>query len=114
MRVLVIDDNEDSAFLLCELVKACGCEARFCICPEASILVARDWQPQLVFLDLAMPVMNGYSLAPKLREAVNGAGLRIVLASGYVPDAARLAAARIDGNLLKPVALERVRQVLSE
>jgi CheY-like chemotaxis protein len=114
MRVLVIDDNQDSAFLMCELVKLCGYEARFCTCPEASILVAREWQPQFVFLDLAMPSMDGYSLAPKLREAVNGAGLRIVLASGYVPNAALLAAAKIDGHMLKPVALARLKGVLAE
>lgn len=110
----MIDDNEDSAFLMSELVKACGCEARFCTCPQTSLLVAREWQPQFVFLDLAMPAMNGYLLAPKLREAVNDAGLRIMLASGYLPDAALLAEARIDGHVLKPVALERLKELLSK
>jgi len=112
MRVLVIDDNEDTAFLLSELTKACGHPSRFCTLPDCAIETVHDWQPELILLDLAMPGTNGYELAPKLRAASNGFAVQIVLVSGYLPDITRLAEAMIDGHVLKPVSLGRLRQLL--
>jgi CheY-like chemotaxis protein len=112
MRVLVIDDNEDTAFLHCELAKACGCEARFCTIATVSVEVAREWQPNIIFLDLAIPDIDGYRLAPMLRDACNPNVPRILLISGYVPTPESLAAATIDGHLLKPASFEELQQLL--
>jgi two-component system CheB/CheR fusion protein len=112
MRVLVIDDNEDVAFLLCELVRQCGCESRFCLLPEQAVEIAEQWQANVILLDLAMPGVDGYHLAPKLRAASNGTVPRILAVSGYRPDPERMAAATIDGHMLKPVRLEKLKELL--
>ena len=112
MRVLVIDDDHDSAFLLCELMKKLGLESRFCVAPTQSIDVARRWQPNVILLDLAMPNLDGYHLAPLLRAAANRTVPRIVAVSGYALDGPRLAEAQIDAHLLKPPSLAQLKELL--
>ncbi len=109
MRVLIIDDNEDTAFLLSELSKLCGCESRYATIIAAAIDITREWQPNVILLDLAMPGIDGYQLAPILREVSDGVVPRILLVSGYVPDLKRIAEAKIDGHLLKPATLEQLK-----
>ncbi len=113
MRVLVIDDNEGVAFLLCEQVKQCGCESRFCTIVVAAVDIAREWQPNVILLDLAMPAIDGYQLAPILRVASNGVAPRIFAVSGYKADPARLATAKIDGHISKPASLEQLKELLA-
>jgi CheY-like chemotaxis protein len=60
-----------------------------------------------------MPGIDGYKLAPRLRDVSIQAGTRIVLVSGYVPDKLRLALAGIDGHILKPVDFALIRQLLT-
>ena len=67
MRILVIDDNADCAFLLSELIKKCGHETEVALTAEAGFSKAKEWQPNIVMLDLAMPDGNGYKLASRLR-----------------------------------------------
>jgi CheY-like chemotaxis protein len=112
MRVLVIDDHEDSAFLLCELAKVCGCESRSCTIATIAVETVRGWQPHVILLDLAMPGIDGYQLAPKLRAASDRVLPHILLVSGYVPDRQKLAEGLIDGHLLKPVSLEQLKSLL--
>jgi CheY-like chemotaxis protein len=113
MRVLVVDDNEDIAFLHCKLAEVCGCETRFSVSPLEALDVAGEWQPHVILLDLAMPGIDGYKLAPKLREVSNGSVPRILLISGYVPDEPQMLEAGIDGHLLKPVDLYHLNQILT-
>jgi CheY-like chemotaxis protein len=112
MRVLVIDDNEDTAFLMARLTSMCGHESRFCTLPRQAIEFVHKWRPEVILVDLAMPEMDGYTLAPKLREASDGIVPRILLASGHVPDEEREASATIDGHLVKPVGLQQLRDLL--
>jgi CheY-like chemotaxis protein len=112
MRVLVIDDNEEAAFLLCQLVKSRGCDSRYCTVAVHAIDIARVWRPGVILLDLRMPGMDGYCLAPLLRAAIDEPVPRIILVSGYLPDHEQLAAATIDGYLLKPVRLQEMTELL--
>ena len=113
MRVLVIDDNVDTAFMMSRLTSMCGHESRYCTLPRQAIEFVRGWRPEVILLDLAMPEMDGYTLAPKLRAASDGFVPRILLASGYVPDVEREARATIDGHLVKPVGLQQLRELLA-
>src|SRR6185369_17168076 len=105
MRILVIDDNADCAFLLSELIKKCGHETEVALTAEAGFSKAKEWQPNIVMLDLAMPGGNGYGLASRLRAQAGLHTAKIVAVSGYNDDPARRAAAGIDAHLLKPASL---------
>jgi len=108
MRILVIDDNVDCAFLLCELIKKCGHEGEVANTAEAALSRARDWQPEVVLLDLGLPESDGYKLALKLRNEAGLHSARIVALSGYKDDPARRAAAGIDAHLMKPASLQQL------
>ena len=66
MRVLIVDDNSDTAFLLAELVKLCGHDAETAMSGEEALAKAKEFDPELVFLDIGLPVCNGYRLAPEV------------------------------------------------
>jgi DNA-binding NarL/FixJ family response regulator len=105
MRVLVIDDNEATALLFCELAKACGCESRYCTNPAVAVDITREWQPNVILLDVATPGIDGYRLAPMLRAAGDGAIQQILAIGEYVADAEKLSAATIDGHVVRPASL---------
>ena len=112
MRVLIVDDNVDIAFLLSELVKRCGHEAQLALSSEEALAKGKRFNPELVFLDIGLPGCNGYRLAPKLRAEAGLVSSRIVAYSGYRDDPDLRVAAGIDGHLLKPVSLEELKEFL--
>ncbi|MEX2138100.1 MAG: response regulator [Pirellulales bacterium] len=107
MRILVIDDNVDCAFMLRQLIRKCGHETDIALTAEAGLTKAKEWQPDVVFLDLAIPGVDGYKLAPRLRQETLQAA-KIVAISGYRDDPARRAAAGIDAHLMKPASLQQL------
>ncbi len=110
MRILVIDDNVDCAFMLQSLIEQCGHEAEAAVTAEVGLRRAREWQPELIFLDIAMPSMDGYRLAAQLREVVTLNSTKIVAVSGYRPDQVQCAWAGIDAYLLKPPSLKQLTE----
>ncbi len=110
MRVLIVDDNIDTAFLLAELVKLCGHEAETAMTSEEAVAKGQEFEPELVFLDIGMPGCNGYRLAPRLRGEAGLANARIIAYSGYKDDPDLRLSAGIDAHLLKPVSLERLKE----
>ncbi len=83
MRVLVVDDNVDSAYLLRELIKVCGHEPATANSSTHALDLAIQWRPELVFLDRGMPDEDGYQLASRLRNEAQLRSARIVAVSGY-------------------------------
>lgn len=112
MRVLVIDDNYDFAWCLTELVKSCGHDACFGVTPEVGIRLAMEFRPDLIFLDLAMPGEDGYTLAPRLRQC-ELPNVRIIAVSGYQDSVLEREAAGIDEHTVKPISLRLLKQLLT-
>jgi CheY-like chemotaxis protein len=113
MRVLIIDDNQDVSYLVSMLVKHCGHDTRVVSVAEDALGVAREWKPEFVFLDLAMPGMDGYAVARLLRQHGHLNGAKIVALSGYPHDGEKEQMAGIDGHVLKPITLTQLRCLLS-
>jgi signal transduction histidine kinase len=103
-RVLVVDDNTDAAETLSMLLDLEGHETRVAHDGESALAIAAEFRPDIVFLDIGMPGMNGYETARRLREA-QGASLRIVALTGWGADDDRRRAheAGFDRHLVKPV-----------
>ena len=114
-RLLVVDDNQDAGQTLAELLRLDGYQVR-CAGDGASALALLQQEPaDLALLDIGLPGMDGYELATRIRESSLGAEIRLVALTGYGQDndRARAKAARFDEHLVKPVAPERLAEVLA-
>jgi PAS domain S-box-containing protein len=114
-RVLVIDDNEDAAETLAELLEAYGHVAKALYDGPSALLEVRRFKPDVLFVDIGLPVMDGYELARRLRQMPELASARLIAITGYGQDSDRLLAAEagFDAHLVKPVDLEKLRSLLN-
>jgi len=113
-RILVVDDNRDAAHALGDLVERLGYSVRIAHDGVQALELARGFSPDIALVDIGLPTMDGYMLAPRLRRILNGVHLRLIAVTGYgePADRARSARAGFDAHLIKPVALHDLRPVL--
>jgi PAS domain S-box-containing protein len=114
-RVLIVDDVEASATTLVMMLQALGHQARSEFSGAAAIPAVREFRPDAVFLDIAMPGMNGYTVARKLREE-HGPQFPVLIALtgfGQEEDRRRAFAAGFDHHIVKPASLDAIEAVLA-
>ncbi|HUL67152.1 MAG TPA: PAS domain-containing protein [Burkholderiaceae bacterium] len=106
-RVLVVDDNRDSAESLAAVLRLDRHEALVAYGGREALAVAERERPDLILLDIGMPDMDGYEVARRLRACEPTANTRIVTLSGYgqAGDREKSLAAGCDGHLVKPVSV---------
>ncbi len=105
LRVLVVDSDRDATDALAMLVRLWGHDARCAYDGAAGLAMASADLPDVVLLDIALPKMNGYELAAKLRQ---GAGLKdclLIAVTGFTDEESRRRCQEggIDLFLIKPV-----------
>jgi signal transduction histidine kinase/ActR/RegA family two-component response regulator len=103
-RVLIVDDNRDTAVACAQLFIKLGHEVQTANDGMTALESARSFKPQAIFLDIGLPGMNGYEVAKKLRQEGFTNEL-IVAVSGYgqPEDRHRSRQAGFDDHLVKPV-----------
>jgi signal transduction histidine kinase len=113
-RILVVDDNVDGAELLDEVFRALGHATRLAHDGPAALQVARDFRPHIAFLDIGLPVMDGYQLARRLRALPGLEDVRLVAVTGFGQEADRVRAreAGFDEHLVKPVEIDGLRRLM--
>jgi CheY-like chemotaxis protein len=67
-RVLVVDDSDDAAWALASLLQSCGHEVHVAHTGQRAIELAERLHPAVIFLDLAMPQMDGFETAMRIRR----------------------------------------------
>jgi CheY-like chemotaxis protein len=86
--------------------------------PLDVVEAARSWRPNLAFLDVGMPVLNGFTLAQQLRAQAwpEGRGPRLVALTGWgqEEDRRRSEEAGFDEHLVKPADLETIERVCQD
>jgi signal transduction histidine kinase/ActR/RegA family two-component response regulator len=106
LRILVVDDNEDAAATLAEVLEHGGHELAVAHDGPAALRTAAAFRPEVALLDLGLPVMDGYELAERLRTQ-DGADhrLHLVAVTGYGQDSdrERSAHAGFERHFVKPV-----------
>lgn len=104
-RVLVVDDNVDSAEVLAMLLGAMGHEAFVAHSGEAALRVAKEKAPTVVFLDLSLPDMSGFDVARGLKADPAFARTRLIGLSGFSSGEYRMKCKEvgIDDYVEKPV-----------
>jgi PAS domain S-box-containing protein len=111
-RVLVADDGKSTADIVAMFFRMEGMETVVAYDGAQAVILASEFRPQLVCLDIGMPVMDGYEAARQIRKL--NPDVKIVALSGWgTPgDRSRSTGAAFDFHLVKPVSPDDLRTVL--
>jgi two-component system, chemotaxis family, CheB/CheR fusion protein len=115
-RVLVVDDNRDSASSLAMLLKLAGHEVRTAFDGEQAMAEAEAWRPEVILLDLGLPKITGFEVARRIRELPWGADAQLIALSGWgqEQDRRRTSEAGFDHHLVKPANFTELMEIFSE
>jgi PAS domain S-box-containing protein len=117
VRILLVEDNEDSAEMLRQVLALSGHVVQVASRGDQAVALAREQAPQVVLCDLGLPGgMSGFDVAQELRRDAQTRRLPLVALSGYgrPEDKARAEEAGFDAHLTKPVDGKALEQALAE
>jgi signal transduction histidine kinase/ActR/RegA family two-component response regulator len=115
MRVAVVDDNKDAAQMLLLLLESAGHEVSAAYNAQDALAMAQRTSPEILFIDIGLPEMDGYELARRLRAIPETAGSMLVAVTGYgqPQDQDRSIESGFDHHLVKPVKMEDVLELIT-
>ena len=115
MRVLIVDDNRDSAESMAWVLSRLGHEVSTAYDGEQAVQEAERWRPHAVLLDLGMPQVNGYDACRRIRSQPWGDAMCLVALTGWgqAQDRRRTEEAGFDHHLVKPVDPGELVKVLA-
>jgi PAS domain S-box-containing protein len=114
-RVLVVDDNVDAADSLAMLLRLEGQEVRVAHDGPSALDSAREYRPEIVFLDIGMPGMDGYEVCRRLRQHRKESVLLVALTGwGQEEDRRRSQEAGFDHHFVKPIEPKTLHKILAD
>ncbi|MGE0869228.1 MAG: response regulator [Kofleriaceae bacterium] len=114
MRVLVVDDYPGVAEISCVMLRILGHDAIPATSGVEALARARDFEPDIVILDIGLPDRNGYDVARALRAAPRGNALHIAVLTGWnqPEDRNHASSAGVDQHFVKPACTAKFQQIL--
>ncbi|HUP81696.1 MAG TPA: ATP-binding protein, partial [Pirellula sp.] len=115
LRVLVVDDNVDTVLSFSMLLRASGHDVYTAHDGMEAVKAALKYKPDVVLLDIGLPVLNGYEVARRIRLELTLEHVVLIALTGYGQEADRQTAlqAGFDHHLVKPARLEQLQKILS-
>jgi CheY-like chemotaxis protein len=117
-RILIVDDNADSAETLAMLLELYGYPVRTAGDGPAALAAGAAFLPQAVLLDIGLPGMDGYEVCRRIRGSEWGRDALLVAVTGWAEESTgRAREAGFDAHLVKPVepsALQKILQRVHE
>lgn len=113
-RIVVADDNEDSAESFAMLLSFSGHEVRVAHDGDAALDAVREFRPDVAFLDIGMPGKTGYEVAEAVRAEPWGQEITLIAVTGWgqPDDRLRARTAGFDRHLIKPIDPAEVDRLL--
>jgi CheY-like chemotaxis protein len=113
-RILVVEDNLDAVHSLVLLLRDMGHRVEYAINGYAALEAARKFHPEIVFLDLGLPGMDGFELCARFRKEPTLAATRIISITAYGQDEYRKRAlqAGCEIHVLKPVSASMLKDLI--
>src|SRR4051812_48721182 len=115
-RIIVCDDQEDTARTLAELLRFSGYEVFTCFEGKACLENAKTWEPYAAIVDIGLPYLTGYELARALRALPSGGHLLLIAVTAYgTPEHVKEAKlAGFDWHFQKPARVSSLIDVLRD
>lgn len=115
LRLLVVDDNLDAAESLSRLLELNGHIVEIAHDGFEAIKLSKAFKPQYVFLDIAMPDMNGYETADALKKIPGLENINIIALTGWDAESEQIKSSetRFNHHLTKPVRIDQINRLLA-
>lgn len=115
LRVLVVDDNVDTATSMAMVLRHSGHDARTAYNGPAALKMALDYRPDVMLLDIGLPGFDGFEVAKQIREQAMFKDIVLVAITGYglESDRQRSREGGFDYHLVKPADFDKVQQILA-
>ena len=112
-RILVVDDNHDSALSLAMILSIMGHDTRTAHDGESAVATAESFLPEVILLDIGLPKLNGYEVAQRIREQEWGKSMFLIAVTGWGQEEDRQRSSEVGLNVhmvkpVEPAALERL------
>ncbi len=116
LRILIVDDNRDSADSLSMMLKILGNETRTAYDGEEAVAAANEFRPAVILLDIGLPKLNGYEVCRRVRQQQWGKELVIIAQTGWGQDEdrKRTREAGFDQHIVKPVDPQVLKKLLAD
>jgi PAS domain S-box-containing protein len=114
-RILIVDDNKDSADSLAMLLGITGNETYMAHDGVEAIAAVEKYRPEVVLLDIGLPKLSGHEVCRRVREQPWGKDIVVIALTGWGQDADRRKSheAGFDGHLVKPVEYDKLLELLA-
>ncbi len=103
--MLLVDDNRDVARAMARWIRLLGHDIRVAFDGSEAVVMAAEFKPDIVLMDIGLPKRNGYDVAREMRSKPWGEKMTLVAVTGWGRDADRRQSqeAGFDQHLTKPV-----------
>ncbi len=114
-RILVVDDNRDSALSLAMMLKIMGHDTRTAHDGEAAVQVTRSFRPDVVLLDIGLPKLNGYDACRQIRAEAWGKSMVLIALTGWGQDEDKQHSkeAGFNFHMIKPIDPDALTKLLT-
>ncbi|WP_372368286.1 response regulator [Candidatus Uabimicrobium sp. HlEnr_7] len=115
-RILVVDDNANNRQLLVEILQPLGFEIKEAADGKEAVSLCEQWQPHLIWMDIKMPIMDGYEATRCIRNIPMGKKTIIIAltASSFEEDRTKILAAGCDAFIRKPYNEQEIFKCLQQ
>lgn len=115
-RILIVDDNLDSAKSLSEVLQLAGNEIVVANDGEEAVQAAENWRPDAILLDLGMPKLNGFDACRRIRAQIWAKNTLIIALTGWgqADDRRKSAEAGFDVHMVKPINVAELLHLLAK
>lgn len=114
-RILVVDDNKDTAESLAMLIEMSGHDVRMAYDGLQALEVVDEFRPRVIFLDIGLPKLNGFDTCRRIREQPWGKDMMVVALTGWGQEEDRRKAmeAGFDEHVVKPMDYGKLVKILA-
>jgi CheY-like chemotaxis protein len=116
-RILVVDDNWTNRQLVIKVLKPLGFQLKEAENGQEAVTIWENWQPDLIFMDMRMPIMNGYEATQRIKQHLQAGQSTVIIAltaSALQQDQLVSLSAGCDDFIRKPFRVDLLFEKLSE